>query len=169
MGREVRRVPPTWEHPKDLGGRPRPLYDGSWVADVREWMDAAIAWDNGTEEDAPRQKADYPFYWEWSGGPPERDSYMPDWPEAERTHYQMYETTSEGTPISPVMASPEELARWLADHNASAFGSSTASYEAWLGACRGGWAPSAAMIGGQLISGVEAMQVTQADPEVEHG
>ena len=43
-------------------------------------------------------------------------------PIEERTHYQMYETCTEGTPISPVMETPENLARWLADNGASAFG-----------------------------------------------
>jgi len=44
----------------------------------------------------------------------------------------MYETCTEGTPISPAFATPEELARWLADNEASAFGGMTASYEGWL-------------------------------------
>ena len=59
---------------------------------------------------------------------------MPDWPEAERTHYQMYETTTPGTPISPVMETPEALARWLfkdsPDHDY--FATSGATYESWL-------------------------------------
>lgn len=48
-------------------------------------------------------------YEEYAGPRPDASDYMPDWPEAERTHYQMYENTSEGTPISPVMATPEDL------------------------------------------------------------
>ena len=50
-----------------------------------------------------------------AGDPPE--AFTPDWPDSERTHWQMYEQTSEGTPISPVMESPEALARWLVDNN----------------------------------------------------
>lgn len=46
--------------------------------------------------------------------------------------YQMWETTSEGSPISPVFASPEELARWLADNKASWFGDATATYDQWM-------------------------------------
>jgi len=67
----------------------------------------------------------------------------------------MYETTSEGTPISPAFETPEALARWLTDTGASAFGKSTAPYEAWLSVCNGGYAPSLVMVGGELISGVE--------------
>ena len=69
----------------------------------------------------------------------------------------MYEDTSEGTPISPAFQTPEELAHWLADTNASAFGNDGASYEAWLRIARGGWAPSMVFTtDGGLQSGVSA-------------
>jgi dihydroxy-acid dehydratase len=51
---------------------------------------------------------------------------------------------------------PEELARWLADNNASAFASMTATYEQWLATCKRGWSPSAILENGELKSGVEA-------------
>jgi len=82
---------------------------------------------------------------------------MPDWTDAERTHWQMYENTSEGTPISPVMGSPEDLARWLADNEASAFAGQTATYEAWLATIRRDSAVSAFIGGGRIVSGVEGM------------
>ena len=69
----------------------------------------------------------------------------------------MWETTSEGSPISPVFETPEELARWLADTNASAFGREGASYESWLGMIRGGWAPSLIIDEKGMRSGVEAI------------
>ena len=71
--------------------------------------------------------------------------------------WQMWETTSEGSPMSPVFATPEELARWLADTGASAFGRQGATYEEWLGMCREGWAPSAVMSNGVIRSGVAAV------------
>lgn len=85
MGREVRRVPATWQHPKD-GRRYTPL-----------------------AKDA-----------------------MPAWPEAERTHLQMYETTTAGTPLSPPSASARDLAEWLADHHADAGAGMTATEAEWL-------------------------------------
>jgi hypothetical protein len=98
---------------------------------------------------------------DWDGPEPDPTEYMPDWPESERTHYQMYETCSEGSPISPVMESPEALARWLADNGASSFGSMTATYEQWLVVCRGNSAPSMVMAlsstGSTMMSGVEAI------------
>ena len=53
--------------------------------------------------------------------------------------YQMWETVSEGSPVSPVFATPEELARYLADSKES-----SANYEQWLAMIHGpGWAMSA--------------------------
>jgi hypothetical protein len=70
--------------------------------------------------------------------------------------WQMWETTSEGSPISPVFASPEELARWLADTGASTFGSDTTDCDTWLRMINVGWAPSAISGGGKgLRSGVD--------------
>lgn len=68
--------------------------------------------------------------------------------------FQMYETTTEGTPISPVMETPEELARWLTDNRASACGSMLATYEEWLRMINVDWAPSFVMFNGKLSSGV---------------
>ena len=70
----------------------------------------------------------------------------------------MYEDTSEGTPISPIFATPEELARWLTDTKASAFGGQAATYEGWLRVAQGGWAPSAVFTPETgLMSGVDAL------------
>jgi len=72
--------------------------------------------------------------------------------------WQMWETTSEGSPISPVFETPEELAQWLADNNASSFGSCTATYEQWLKMIKdSGWAMSAVLMNGEVKSGVEAV------------
>jgi len=49
-----------------------------------------------------------------------------------RNHLQMYETTTEGTPMSPVFAKAEELAQWLADHKILVFGDCLATKEQWL-------------------------------------
>lgn len=78
--------------------------------------------------------------------------------------WQMWETTSEGSPISPVCESPEALARWLVDNKASAFGGDGATYDQWLNMINAGWAPSAVGIPGTgLISGVAAMSQPRTD------
>jgi hypothetical protein len=41
-------------------------------------------------------------------------------PDGERTAYQIYENVSEGTPVSPVFNSGDELRRWLVGQGVSA-------------------------------------------------
>jgi hypothetical protein len=162
MGREVRRVSANWQHPKN-GDRYKPLYGRSYSGAVAKWDEHNAKWNEGLRDDwnggwKPLDgEEEAETYADWDGDRPVEADYMPDWPEAERTHYQMYEDTTEGTPISPVCETPEELARWLADNNASAFAGQCASYESWLRVCRGGYAPSAVMDAKGLRSGVEAL------------
>lgn len=137
MGREVRRVPANWEHPKNERGEYIPMHDkfSYTPAEVKEGLR------DGWLKNEP------PNY-----GLP----VMPQWPDSERTHLQMYETCTEGTPISPVMETAEKLARWLADNGASAFAGRTASYHQWLATIKAGSAPSAFIGRGRIWSGVEA-------------
>lgn len=51
--------------------------------------------------------------------------------------WQMWETTSEGSPQTPVFATVEELARYCAVSGASLFGSTTADYDRWLAILKG--------------------------------
>jgi len=52
--------------------------------------------------------------------------------------YQVWETTSEGSPISPVFTTPEELAAWMAAQYPE-----DANAEQWMKFITGpGWAPS---------------------------
>lgn len=37
------------------------------------------------------------------GGGPVKEHYMPAWAAGQATHYMMYETVTEGTPISPAL------------------------------------------------------------------
>ena len=143
MGREVRKVTSDWKHPEDEDGNYIALLEG-YSVDARDFMEKA-------RRDGLQSAVDY------FGQAPDMNDYMPEWPESEKTHFMMYETTSEGTPISPAFEAPEELSRWLADTGASAFGRDTASYEAWLRVANGGFAPSAVIRNGNLESGVEAM------------
>lgn len=80
---------------------------------------------------------------------------MPDPNHVNCSHYQMYETTSEGTPISPVMETPEELATWLVENKASAFAGQSASYEAWLQVCHGRSTITGVVTAGKFVSGAE--------------
>lgn len=167
MGREIRRVHGNWKHPRRKGGEEyKPLHEGcQFKRDMFDYEQEAMKWSFGvTQRYYPEETRGLTLE-EWAGNPPDRSNYMPDWSEHEKTHIQMYETTSEGTPISPVMETPEELARWLADNNASSFGASTATYEQWLAVCRGGYAPSMVFGANGLRSGVEHMGDKAKDTE----
>ena len=150
MGREVRRVPANWEHPKDGNGHYIPL-------DTHFSL-------NGSEVQVGIREG-------WLKDEPPHYGYglMPDWPTAERTHWQMYETVSEGTPISPVMKTPEELAQWLVDNQVSAFAGTTASFAQWLATIKRGWAPSAVSTQKEGVrSGVVALEnLENIEPDVE--
>ena len=69
--------------------------------------------------------------------------------------YQMWETVSEGSPISPVFATPEKLAEWLAEHGESGCGGGRHTREQWLKMIVSGWAPSLAVSAAGVESGVE--------------
>ncbi len=68
--------------------------------------------------------------------------------------WQLWETVSEGSPITPVFTTPEELARYTTDHP---HGVDNSSYETWMKFILGdGWAPTFIMKeDGILRSGVE--------------
>lgn len=70
-------------------------------------------------------------------------------------YYQMWQNTSEGSPISPAFKTPEELARWLVDNKASTFGYQTTTYDNWLAMIKSGSAPSMVISNGVLMSGVD--------------
>lgn len=70
--------------------------------------------------------------------------------------YQIWETVSEGSPISPVFATPEELARHMAGTKWGADKGS--SYESWLRFINGpGWVPSMVMDSAGIRTGADAV------------
>jgi len=142
MGREVRKVPEDWEHPKNSKGNYIPLYDG-YEKEEKEFIDLANK--KGLQEAVDDM------------GLPDIKDYMPVRAEEEKTHFMMYETCSEGTPISAAFETPEDLARWLTDSNASSFGSMGASYDGWLRVCQGGYACSVVGVGNVITSGVDGL------------
>jgi len=173
MGREVRMVPANWQHPKAYNYRTGktdyvPLYEGGFGGGYsslsKEWDEGWEKWQQGLRESYGKGPKWVPIeeeyknrrYTDYSGQRPSPDDFMPDWPNDQRTHLMMYEDTSEGTPISPAFDTPEKLARWLCDNEASSCGRTTASFDSWLGMINVGWAPSMVVSGGRLKSGVEA-------------
>ncbi len=108
MGREVRKVPAGWEHPKQVC--PHSPWAGG-CSDARR---------NGG-------KCYLPVF---------EEDFVTD---GERTHYQVYETVSEGTPMSPVFATKEELIEWLVNDGGQDGPHSRKAAEAFV---KNEWAPS---------------------------
>ena len=117
MSRQVRRVPPGWNHPtyfhKMHNGRREVRY-----LPLHAEKRYCIHYDSTKGE--------------WLDGADPTLECMPEWSAEEATYYMMYEVCSNGTPISPSFPTPEALARWLTENNVGIFGSVTASYEDWL-------------------------------------
>lgn len=115
MGREIRRVPDNWEHPKNEDGRYHPMFDDDFESALKEWLDGYELWKKGEH---PDQTADWIEenmpYWEWAGAPPDPDYYHPKFENAD--WYQVYETVSEGTPVTPPFPTKEELVNYLTQH-----------------------------------------------------
>lgn len=158
-------VPADWKHPKNKNGSYAPLYGRSFSVDSARYAEGVAQWNKGFCEHfgkdgewVQREGDELTMnYEEWSGKAPEEADYMPDFPASERTHFQMYEDTTEGTPISPVMETPEALAHWLADNGASAFGDMTATYDEWLETIKRGFACGLLITGNVMQSGVSGL------------
>lgn len=148
MGREIRRVAKGWEHPKYLG-RYTPLWNHSFRAAAQEWLDKF------------NQAEDKIEFLEKEDRSPDADKYMPDWKNEEKTCWQMYETVSEGTPVTPVFETKEALVDYLVEHGTLWDQRNVAegwqdkaqwSREAAQRMVDDEWAPSAIMKGGKLFT-----------------
>lgn len=131
MGRELRRVPKDWQHPKSPAGHYVPLHGRDFYAEAEKWDEENALWKAGTHPSQVEYGRDCKDYAEYAGPRPAPDDYMlAGVSESERTHYQLYETTTEGTPISPVFETFDELVKWAAQ-NATTFARFKASEEEW--------------------------------------
>lgn len=180
MGREIRRVPAGWEHPKEKRYDPfrrveheayKPMFDRPFAPAIREWISGWEAWEAWERGERPSYCSDDDkdtTYWEYEGAPPDPLNYRPDWKPEEMTWYQVYETVSEGTPVTPPFATKEELVDYLIangdfwDQKRREEGNSfmncdpwsRAQAEAFVGA---GFAFSMVVADGKVMSGVEAL------------
>lgn len=137
MGRELRKVPAGWDHPKTSDGKFQPMFNEFYGDAMDTWIKAHNDWLAGTHSDLiddPSLKEKYPFYAMYHGGCPDVEYYhTKKYTEAELTHIQLYETTSEGTPKGPVFRADEfeKLCEWAAV-NATTFASFKATKEEWM-------------------------------------
>lgn len=146
MGREIRKVPKGWEHPKNDDGNYKPMYDELYIDALNEWLTNHNLWLKGKHPDQPRE---YKYYAEWDGDAPWVDYYRPSF-DLPADHFQIYETVSEGTPTSPVFASKDEMSIWLVGEGYSE--------EAAKGFCEMEWAPSMAISEGVIKMGIHSAE-----------
>jgi hypothetical protein len=90
------------------------MFDRDFESQAQEWLNDCILWSQGKHEDQQKDYCkEYQFYWQWAGDPPDADYYRPKWNEADCTWVQVYETVSEGTPVTPPFSTKEELIDYL--------------------------------------------------------
>jgi len=175
MGREIRKVPPNWEHPtygEAFGNRDNiyysracgmqhcrgerdfiSLYDQSHEDAAQEWIDNFIDWHVKGNIESEYSK----YYWEYAGSPPEADYYRL-YKNEEATWFQVYETVSEGSPVSPPFATEEELIQYL-HKNGDFWAQSRSQQPPSLEAAtqfvkKDGWAPSFIVNNGVITEGI---------------
>ena len=161
MGRKIRMVPANWDHPKSSNDdRLQPMYDQNYERAATKWKADFAAHDPS--------KCDGEEYWEYYGNPPEREYYRP-WKDEDATWFQLWETVSEGTPVSPPFATKEALALYLAENgdfwdqkrcwnrgSCETFGMTYGEPGWGMDRARAfveaGWAPSMAIMDGEILA-----------------
>lgn len=165
MGREIRRVPPNWEHPRYTSenarrqadiGQHMPLYDQTYDDARQKWLDGFALWQQGKHPEQikhPGKSWTACDWWEYDS-PPDREMYRPAFTEP-ATWFQVYQTVSEGSPVTPPFATREELIQHLVDYGEEwgRGGYSREQAEAFVNA---GSAPSMVITGGKTYIGIES-------------
>jgi hypothetical protein len=118
MGREIRNVPPNWDHPKMENwsdGRLQPMFDKRFEDEAAEWKADFAKWERGERPGHCGGENRNLEFWEWDNGPPDRAYYRP-WKDEDATWFQVWETVSEGTLVTPPFATRDELVEYLVRH-----------------------------------------------------
>jgi hypothetical protein len=142
MGFEIRMVPPHWQW-----GAPntQPMYDRRFEDVVKEWKEGFLAWEAGTKfrPENLREDGSTMEYWEAERNPPGDRAYYRPWKDEEATWFQVWETVSEGTPVTPAFHSRGELAEFLSKFG-TAWDDGPWGWDRATAFCKEGegWAPS---------------------------
>jgi hypothetical protein len=181
MGRELRMVPPNWKHPtygdceRDKEGPYHSrihstrqyeksdyisLYDDNYERAANEWVAAFIDWHVNGNAKSEWSK----YYWEYDTPPDE--AYYRLYKDEEATWYQIYETVSEGSPVTPPFATKEELIEYMTTKGdfwkqraVVRYGDPFTPYskQAAEYLINGGYAPSFVVENGVIKEGAEAL------------
>jgi hypothetical protein len=149
----------------------QPMFDETFAEAKAEWIEKFMKWEAGERSeyfDASEHPSDYAF-WEWENNPPDRAYYRP-WADDEATWLQVWETVTEGTPVSPPFETAEELIAYLAEngdfwdqkrckepgwerYHGGVPGVSAWGIEAATRFVNAGWAPSMVVHDGKVTDG----------------
>lgn len=158
-------VPPNWESPTkarptwipgrglEMQEQVQPMHNQSFEDAAAEWRDGLRKWEEKGRAEFMAEHKKSLEYWEYEGAPPDRKYYRP-WKPEEATWFQVWETVSEGTPVTPAFETREGLVDYLVangdfwDQKRGEGGWERPAAEEFVGS---GWAPTAIVAGGAWI------------------
>lgn len=96
---------------------PQPMFNKQYTEAIKEWYNNHILWLAGNhpdqlDEELKESASKYKYFAEWDNDVPEIEYYNHYYTPEEATRYQVYETTTEGTPISPIFESKEQAEKY---------------------------------------------------------
>lgn len=168
MGREIRKVPAGWEHPKETDPHDRrgmgyhPMHEQNFEEALKEWNEENDLWQAGQHPEqlsGDAEKYELGSYSEYAGDQPKQVDYAP-YKADDCTHFQMYETVTEGTPVTPVFATLQQLEDWLVEKG-ELYGTKYCerfTREEAHAFCQSRWVPSAVGIPGVgIVTGMHSL------------
>lgn len=151
MGREIRRVPANFEHPRFTEDDAQyPQHIGQFKPLRDNYQKALLDFEGDIKAKGLSEAIEY-----WGGGP-RRDDYI-DYHGQALDWFQLYETVSEGTPLSPPFATPEELVNYLVSNGDFWHPKEKWSRESAEAMLEEGWCPSMVCVGGKLYQNAEGL------------
>jgi hypothetical protein len=115
--------------------------------------------------------SDIKYYWEY-GSPPDEEYFLPYDPQLldDTAWYQVYQTVSEGTPVTPPFATQDELINYLVEHGDFWWQKEHHPYDkppsrkaAENFVKISGWCPSMSIEDGVLTSGIQQCENLTGD------
>lgn len=165
MGRELVKVPANYQHPKyTRDDAPFENRIGDYKALHRDFARALASFQKDIDEKGLAEAI------EWHGGGPRRSDYVTFTPE-EGVWFQVWETVSEGTPVTPAFVTRQGLIEYLVingdfwDQNRRREGRTSIPCAPWTREQAeyfvngDGLAPSMVMIDVKAMAGIEAITV----------
>ena len=162
MSREIRMVPADWEHPKRKdfysdcrdGESYQPLHDRDYDEEAQKWMRDYQLFLEGKHPEQESIRKWHKYYWDYDSPPDEMycrsEAYHTKFKSAS-TYYQVYESVSEGTPVSPKFATEDELLKWLMSQGHSEIASRRFIKDKYV--------MSGLMVNGKIYSNIETLDV----------